>query len=209
MTEYRHPLATAERIQHAEVGDVFTVTAATEKNDDSLSNHAIELHDPPGRAGTVFNCRRCDAWYYSAQNFRVQPCVPDSRHTPDQPFVIDDTTKEQTRTLVLDIPMPDLLHALFRSAAYQWHTRYRWDVDVMLLTDAGLKSFKVYPHDGDVSPPSLEDFVSDGSEDDDSLPHDKAAATFALYGDGDLVDATAEELLAIARDAPVYSTVVR
>lgn len=208
MTAPNLPVATPERVQNADVGDQFIVEADPSEDEAANDHHVIELKDPPGRHGHVFNCRRCDAWYYSTHNFELNPCVPHPRYDPPDEFLIDDTEKDRTRTLVMDIPMPDLLHALFRSEAYCWHTRYNIDVDVMLATDSGPKSVKIVPHDGDTSPRTLDDYFSDGTE-DDPAPQNKSAATFVIYDDADLVTEAADELLRIARDAPVYSQPTR
>ena len=113
-------------------------------------------------------------------------------------LLIDDTTKERTRTLIMDIPAPALLNLLFTSEPYLWHTRYGADVDVMLETDHGPKTVKIIPHDGDVSPKSFDDYFISEDNESDPVPQDKAAATFVFYDDEERVDAAADELLRLA-----------
>lgn len=119
------------------------------------------------------------------------------------PFVISDVKHGGTRTIVLDMPFPDFLHALFKSDAYLWHIKQTAGCDVGLRTDAGMKTAKIYPHDGDCSPQTFEDFFPD---DDTGLPRqDKVGITFVSFNDWDQLDAVAERTIQIGCDAPTYS----
>jgi len=120
--------------------------------------------------------------------------------------LIHDRTKDRTRTLIFDMPMPDLLHALFTSDAYLWHTKFTADVDVSLLTEEGMKTAKVYPHDGDITPKTFDDYFQPADESTTpTQPHNKSAITLVDYEDTNVLNSVAEEIIQIAKSATVFS----
>lgn len=70
--------ATDEQADDHEVdlGETMYVEAAQTDNTYAFDAHHLVLKDPDGRAGHLFNCRRCGGWYYSTENFTREPCIP-------------------------------------------------------------------------------------------------------------------------------------